>query len=128
MIRLTKILKHLCLTCAIIISITIRSQNNDRWNAGSAKQLTGKTVSMICFISTQDCNWTMQEKDRVLSGISETEEWIIREAEKYNIDLSMHHVVLNPENDIIFDTIEPGLASGNERVDWGLSRNAKERL
>jgi hypothetical protein len=99
-------------------SLSTIGQNKDRWNAGSAKQLTGNITSLVCFISTKDNIWLAQEKEKILSEITETERWFQNQAGKYNIDIIFNHDFLDSSTDIIFDTIEPGLASGEERVDW----------
>lgn len=98
--------------------ISTNAQNNDRWNAGSGKKLTGSVVSLICFISTPEENWTDTEKKNAVTEIAESESWLIEQAKQYNADVSFKHSIINDGKDLKFSTIEPGKASGNERVDW----------
>lgn len=112
--------KKLSLIILIIqfLCIPVKAQNNDRWVAGSGKQLNGKVVSLICFISTPENPWLISEKEIALAKIDEGEQWLIKQANTYNADLRINHISLNNGKDIKFDVIEPGKASGKERVDW----------
>ncbi len=107
----------------IIISITMftltaRSQNIDKWHDGSAKQLNGISLSLICFISTPNNPWPTEMKKEIIYSIEESNNWIQNQAKNYNVNLSMKYKYLNDSEDILFDTIESGFASGDERVDW----------
>ena len=96
----------------------LKSQNNDRWKAGSANTLSEEVVTLVCFISTPNNNWSDKEKDNRISDLIESHNWLIGQANNYNVELNLNYYILNNGNDVIFDQIEPGLASGKERVDW----------
>ncbi len=103
--------------CIVIFPVTfIYSQNNDRWVAGSAKQLKGDIINYVCFISDADKQWTLYEKQEIINSIDKANSWIISESKKYSIMLSITNSMA--EKDIYFDTIEAGKGSGTERVDW----------
>lgn len=97
---------------------SLLAQNNDRWSSGSAKQFIGEVVTLVCFISTPDNDWTDEEKSKAIAGIDEGNMWLMKQSEEYNVDLKISNYIINPEDDIKFDTIESGSGSGKERVDW----------
>ena len=101
-----------------ILTLSMHAQNNDRWRAGSAKDLSGEVLYLVCYISTPGDSWSKQEKDEMLSKVCDAENWLTLQAEKFSVGITFENVLLNEGNDIIFDTIEPGLALGKERVDW----------
>lgn len=101
-----------------ILTLSMQAQNNDRWRAGSAKELKGKVLLLVCFISTPDNSWDSFEKDEILTKLSEAEKWLATQSNKYNINIDFSQGILNNGEDIIFDTIEAGMGIGNERIDW----------
>ncbi len=84
---------------------------------GSASHLKGLVVNCMVFISTENNRWTADEKKEVHDQLSMTEEWLINQATEYQVDLSFQQVLLS-EQDISFNSIETGTASGNESVGW----------
>ena len=101
-----------------ILTLSMHAQNNDRWRAGSAKDLSGEVLFLVCYISIPGDSWDIQEKDEMLSKVRHAENWLTSQAEKFSVGISFENVLLDEGNDIIFDSIEPGLATGKERVDW----------
>lgn len=101
-----------------ILTLSMHAQNKDRWQAGSANNLTGNVLFLVCYISTPGDSWDNQEKDEILNKVRDAENWLTSQSEKFSVGISFENVLLNDGKDIIFDTIEPGLASGKERVDW----------
>ncbi|MFK5856635.1 MAG: hypothetical protein QM503_10925 [Bacteroidota bacterium] len=102
----------------LIINNTTQAQSIDKWKSGSASNLTDDVLLLVCFISTPNDNWSSVEKTEMLNNLVQTENWLKEQSQKYDVKINFKQVLLNEGNDIIFDTIEPGLASGKERVDW----------
>jgi hypothetical protein len=125
-------LKYLFYTSLLLLSAISYSQNNDRWVAGSSKQLKGKVINYILFISTPEKVWTDNLKSDFLLKLEKANAWIEDQASKYEVTLEIHNV--SEQTDIILDSIEQGKGSGNERVDWasyllntiGISNPAKK--
>jgi len=101
-----------------IISSTMQAQNNDRWRAGSLKELSGDVLFLVCFVSTPNDSWKESEKDEILVKLNESENWLKEQANQYDVNIDFKHSLLNNGDDILFDTIEAGMGIGNERVDW----------
>jgi len=100
-------------------SVLCKAQfNNDKWVAGSAHSLKGKTFVLSIFISTPEHNWEADEKKKFLDLQTEAENWLILQAKKYNTEISFRDSCYNFQKDLELDVIESGTASGNERVDW----------
>ena len=100
----------------IILGVIANGQNNDRWTAGSSKQLTGNVVNLVCFISTTENPWDERNKVIILKEIESSNDWITDQSKYYNISLNISNEVIDKE--VVFDKIQAGTGSGNERVDW----------
>ncbi len=110
------ILKRTSLILILIFSTTLTfAQNKDRWTAGSASQLKGNVVNLICFINTPANPWKNFEKEEVLYKIQESNNWIENQGKNYGINLNIQNHELG---NVVFDEIETGTGSGKERVDW----------
>lgn len=105
----------LLLIITLLFSINAYSQNTDKWRAGSSKYLNGDIITLICFINEENSSWNITDKSKAISSLEEAQSWIISQANKWSADVNFKNIVINDE--IIFKEIEPGLASGTERVD-----------
>ncbi len=101
-----------------ILTLSMHAQNKDRWKAGSAKDLTGKVLFLVCYISTPNNSWGENEKGEMIKNLIDAENWLVLQADQFYVKISFQNVILNDDKNITFDTIEPGLATGRERVDW----------
>ena len=101
-----------------IFSISAMSQNNDKWKAGSAKQFSGDIITLVCFISTPNNPWLETDKTDMLSKLTESDRWFSSQAKKFNVNIAPKYYVLNKSEDIQFEVIEPGMATGKESIDW----------
>jgi len=93
-------------------------QNNDRWNAGSAKQLAGEVVTLIAFISTPDNSWNDKDKEAIIEELVEGETWLSEQAHNWGVDLRFKQYLLNNGNDIVFNKIEKLTAKDKRRGSW----------
>ena len=97
---------------------SLQAQNRDRWKAGSAYDLSGNVLFLTCYISPPDNIWKKVEKDEMFNKLLEAELWLSTQASQFGVEIDFDNELLNNGEDIIFDTIEPGLGTGKERVDW----------
>jgi hypothetical protein len=85
-------------------------------NAGSAKMLTGKTYSLLFFISDAQSDWLPIEKQQLLQQVTDAELWLVEEAKKYNQDVEFEHGFFGWEQDIELNALPDGTRSGTEDV------------
>ena len=85
-------------------------------NAGSAKMLKGKTYSLLFFLSDDQSEWSYIEKQLILQQITDAENWLTEQAEKYNQTLRFEHGFFGWDEDILFQKMPQGNRSGNEDV------------
>ncbi len=103
----------------ILFPLIVNAQSVGKWRAGSAYKLSGEIYTLSCFVSGPDDEWTYNEKLEILNLLKEAQEWIKKEASKYNVSVDFSqsgNFGLN--KDIKLPFIERGSASGKESVDW----------
>ncbi len=96
----------------------LKSQNNDRWRAGSIKNLSGDVTALVCFIQEENNKWTDVEKDQALANVNVSNSWLEEQAGRYDVLLNIKTVVLNDGVPLEFMNINNGRGTGKERVDW----------
>jgi len=99
----------------LVVSLNCFCQSNDKWRAGSAYSLNGKTYVLTIFISETD--WDYKEKLKLYDKVKEAQNWLISQAKTYKktIEFSGGNFGLNKT--IIVDNIVSGTGSGKEPVD-----------
>ena len=102
----------------IIFPLLLKSQNNDRWCAGSIESLQGEVAALICFIETSDNPWTDIEKKESQNSVNVACNWLENQALRYGVSLVIEERNLNNVNSLVFEFVEEGKGSGKERVDW----------
>jgi len=102
----------------IIFSISFTpvcfSQNISKWKSGSAKELRGKIYVLSCFISESHDRWSKDQKIQILSETNKGMNWISAQSKKYGVDLNFQYGCFGIDEDIEFNGIERGGATGRE--------------
>lgn len=113
-------MKRIIIAFIATLSISaINAQDADKWRAGSAYALSGKIYTLSCFVSGPDDEWTYDEKLAMLALLSESQEWIKKQALTYDQSVDFGESGnFGLKDDIELPYIERGTASGNESVDW----------
>jgi hypothetical protein len=99
----------------IFLSIHGFGQVQDKWRAGSAYSLSGKTYVLTVFIS--ETEWAYQEKKEIYDKIYEAEKWLTNQALVYNKKISFSGGNFGLNKTIKVDQIVVGTGSGNEPTD-----------
>lgn len=96
------------------------AQNVGKWRAGSANSLRGNVYSVCIFVSEKGSEkWTKAQKIKVNQQLVESQNWLVKQAKKYGVDLSFKAGNYGFDEDITLDKIARGAGTGNEAVDWG---------
>ncbi len=91
-----------------------------KWRAGSANTLQGNIYNVCIFVSEKNgARWTKVQKNEVLKKVSESQNWLTKQAKKYGTKLSFQNGNFGLDKDILLDEVTRGTGSGNESVDWG---------
>ncbi|MFN0202267.1 MAG: hypothetical protein ACKVTZ_12140 [Bacteroidia bacterium] len=92
------------------------AQCNDKWRAGSAYALQGKTYVLTVFVSEKE--WDYAEKMTLWNNIYEAQNWLVAQAQQYHQPLSFEGGNFGLEKTILLDYIPVGQATGDEPTNW----------
>jgi hypothetical protein len=104
----------------LFLSATLLTgQTKENRRAGSAFNLSGRIYTLSCFVSDNAESWTKKEKLEHLNLLKEGQNWIEKQAGLYGVDVEfVRGGNFGLEEDIKFEKVARGTASGNEPVDW----------
>jgi hypothetical protein len=109
------------------------AQPNDRWHAGSAKDLNGEVLTLYVFLETTANPWTEEEKQVKLNELSIAQQWLITQANSWDVPLEFSTKPLGKAAPLQLENIPTGTGSGSERTDWAMEilkksgyRNARQ--
>ncbi|MDP4208046.1 MAG: hypothetical protein Q8928_04445 [Bacteroidota bacterium] len=109
--------KLVILSLAILTSFSLFSQNLERWRAGSALSLGGKVYILSVFVTTPKEKWTYDDKIKLISRQILAQDWLVKQAKEYGVQLSFLNGFYGVKTDMVVDEI----ISNKEhegRVDW----------
>ena len=99
-------------TIIFLLNFYCYGQSNDKWRAGSALSLTGKTYVLTVFISEKE--WRYDEKLKIINEVYGAEGWLVGQAKNYGKSISFMGGNYGLVETVIMDNIVSGTASGNE--------------
>lgn len=109
-----------CFSLAMLCLAGVRlsAQPNDRWKAGSALELRNTVQTLYCFVETAESPWTEEEKLSVRASLDQAQQWLISQANEWNIPLKFNTNEFIDGKSIVLPQVSSGTGSGKERVDW----------
>ncbi len=111
-------MKQLLLISFGFMTQVAAAQSVGIWRSGSAKEFRNKVFTVVLFVSTEDDNWNIKEKDGLINQLHEAEIWLKNQAEHYSVSLKFASSILGYDQDIKLAALKRGTASGKEPVDW----------
>jgi len=94
------------------------AQPDDRWHAGSAKDLKGKVLTLYVFLETAAAPWTTEEKQSKLTELATAQQWLASQASYWNVALECFIKPLGKSETNQTKNVPIGNGSGTERIDW----------
>ena len=100
----------------LVLSFAAYTQDNAKYQLGSAQTLTGNIYILSCFVSDANNEWTATEKTQMYNKLHNVKKWLINEAEKYNLKINFSGGNFGLKQDIKLDYIAYGTGTGKEDI------------
>jgi len=82
---------------------------------GSASRLSGKIYVLTVFVESD--RWSEEEKGKEINKVFEAENWLQRQARRYNVEISFENGAYGQKDPIIIPDFPVGRASGQENTE-----------
>lgn len=98
--------------------ICLNAQSADKWRSGSAVELKGKIYILSIFVTSGKKEWSYNEKIAITARQLEAQEWLTKQAQEYNTELSFENGFYGVKTDIVVNKIVAFEDSDSARFDW----------